>query len=516
MYGKDMIMNKQQVLSLALVAACAVAVSGCAAGDKTGSDAIVLHFATIDGNIEGGGDMVGAQTFVSALEDASGGRMTVELETEFGELEYDAEARLVAAIAAGDVDGGWPGARSFAAGGITGLEPLEMSFTIESTAAQAALVEGDAPDLTKEILEGSGVHSLGLLAGALRRPFATSDPLVSAADWTDARFRVWASPLQEATVRALGGEPVPAGLEWRDRMVAGELDGADFSIVGYEKSDSRDAAQRVTGNVAVSPKLMVLSISSQRWESLSDQQRAWMQDAADQAVAAARSADFAGAEEQSAEALCAEGFGFDFASEEELRELRTAVQPMIDDLSAAEESAELMEAVLAAAEKHPQPDSPRVSESCATADGSIPAGAPAIPDGIYRAQNSVEDVENAGLSNGPGNSGIWTLTVTGGEYALTCRVLDHPDDDCGGAYNDPSTTLDTVLEAGYLRGDDDRVWIVYDASVHDRLEGCGECHGEVEPSESLDWGFDGAALVLTDPTDATEIQWVVNPWEKIG
>ena len=100
-------------------------------------------------------------------------------------------------------------------------------------------------------------------------------------------------------------------------------------------------------------------------------------------------------------------------------------------------NAPLLADVQAIAGRHPNPEAPDVPESCqqpssaAVDTPSIPEEAAAIPDGVYRVEVSLDDVQAAGLSNGPGWTGTWTLEIADGTYAISCRPLDRPTIDCG-------------------------------------------------------------------------------------
>ena len=134
-------MNVRSTRLWAVVAAATVlaACSGGTArgvGDKAGGDTVVLHLATIDGDVNFGGQAYGPQAFVDALTAVSGGRLRVEVEKTYGDRTADAESRLVKAIASGALDGGWPATRAFDGAGITGLEAVETPMTITNYAAE--------------------------------------------------------------------------------------------------------------------------------------------------------------------------------------------------------------------------------------------------------------------------------------------------------------------------------------------------------------------------------------------
>ena len=196
---------------------------------------------------------------MSSLGKVSGGRIKVELKTEYGDGAAEAESNVVKAIASGELDGGWPSTRAFASGGIEGLEVVEAPMTITSYAAEKALVSGPVADKVLARLDGSGVVGLGLAVGPLRRPFAARTPLLGPEDWKGARFRVYNSPVQADAVRALGGTPANLGFGWIDEVRAGRLRGAEFDIAQYAKNGNSTEAGHVTANVVLWPKVFVLA-----------------------------------------------------------------------------------------------------------------------------------------------------------------------------------------------------------------------------------------------------------------
>ena len=176
----------------------------------SGGDTVVLRLATID-VVNGNGQAYGPEAFVENLDAISGGQLQVEVLTDYGAGDAEAESQIVEDIAAGVIDGGWPTVRAFANAGITGLEAVEAPMTITSYDAEKALVSGPVADTVLSRLEGTGVVGLDLAVGPLRRPFAAGEPLLGPEDWQGARFRAYNSPVQADTITALGGEPVNIG-----------------------------------------------------------------------------------------------------------------------------------------------------------------------------------------------------------------------------------------------------------------------------------------------------------------
>ena len=234
--------------------------------DKTGSETVTLHLATIDGEVNPSGMFNAQQVFLDSLESVSDGQLQVDVTTNYGDGAADAESKLVESIASGALDGGWPATRAFADAGIDGLQAVEAPMTITNYAAEKELVSSSTAETVLAQLDGSGVVGLGLSVGPLRRPFAAEAPLLAPADWRGARFRVFNSPVQTDVVTALGGEPANLGFGWTDQLDAGELRGGEFDIGQYSASGLTTEAGFVTSNVVLWPKVFVLSMSQERFD----------------------------------------------------------------------------------------------------------------------------------------------------------------------------------------------------------------------------------------------------------
>jgi len=505
---------------LATMATALVACGGAQPADRTGGDTLQLRFATIDGVVHSSGQLYGPQAFVEGLKSVSGGRLRVEVSTSYGGKDADAESRLVRAIASGDLDGGWPATRAFAEAGITGLEAVEAPMLLSSRSAVRAFVSGPGRARSLEQLKGTGVAGLGLAAGPLRRPFAAKGPLLGVEDWRGAAFRAYNSPVQIDTVRALGGTPVNVGMAWVDQVKDGTLRGAEFDVAQYAANGFTTEAGYVTANVVLWPKVFVLALSQKRFDALTDTQHGWVRQAADRAVQA--SIDGSYDDSASAQKLCGQGARFVAATAGQLSTLRAAIAPVLKRLAADPESAPLLKDVQAIAERHPSADALQVPPDCRNPDSqptvtAATGGVAALPNGLYRTEIPVAAVEAAGISNGPGWSGTWTLKIEDGRYVLTCRALDAPGRDCG------NSVSDKALEAGDLRGSGSNVSFVFDGKLLSSLTGCKlpasgtlEGHCPPVPTYSADWKLAGDSLTFSGGEGADAFHLTIRPWRKIG
>lgn len=497
--------------TIALVAAC----SAAPGTDKSGSDTVVLRLGTID-LINNNGQSYGPEAFVENLAKVSGGRIKVEMTTDYGGGAPEAESNLVKAIASGEEDGGWPSTRAFANAGITGLEAVEAPMTLTSYAAEKTLVSGPVADKLLAKLDGTGVAGLELAVGPLRRPFATKAPLLGPDDWAGATFRIYNSPVQTDAVRLLGATPVNLGFGWIDEVRAGRLRGLEFDIAQYAEGGHTTEAGNVTANVVLWPKIFVLAVSRQRFNALTDKQQSWVREAAEKAMQVSVDATYD--EATIAQGLCAKGTRFISASPDQIAALRTSLRPLVDDLAADPDSGALLREIQAVAADHPGPDIPTVPKDCQQgkankkSSGAVPDDIADLPDGEYRAEITTADVAAAGLRNGDGNSGTWTLTVHRGEYQMRCRPVDIPETDCGG------TVRDSPLDAGHVRGTGNTVTFVHDPELISKLAGCKLPVSETLPdhcgrggSVMLTWELKGDSLTLRG-----DDFWGLEPWTKIG
>jgi TRAP-type C4-dicarboxylate transport system substrate-binding protein len=469
----------------------------------------------------------GVRTFLDSLASVSGGQIQYDLIPSAGGNGADGETKLVQAIADGQVQAGFPATRAFANAGIPGLEAVEAPMTITSYAAEKDLVSGSvASDLLAQ-LKGTGMVGLGLAVGPLRRPFAAIAPLLGPDDWRGVPFRSFNSPIQDATIRALGGNPVEAA-DWLDEIVSGQLRGVDWDIPQDAINSITDSSfatdlPYITANVVLWPKLFVFAVSQKLWDSLTDEQRAWIQEAADAGTKA--SVDAIYDESTAAVQLCDLGVRFVDASAAQLAALKTAVAPVISTLASDPVSGPLLARIQAIAAQHPDTDVPDVPSNCQTLTASpgpsIPLEVSSLPAGTYRVQITAADLDQAGLKIGTGDTGIWSLTINAdGTYVMGCQADADPGVDCG---NIPANTR-TPVQAGYVRGSDRTVWFVPDVQVAARLLGClmpisaAQYHCLPSPAYWLDWASNGTTLTFTNTGGlARDLDSLsLKPWSKVG
>lgn len=520
-------MSGRSVRTLMILAICAVLLGGCGsaqplpAQDKAGAQTLVLHVATPD-VVNNNGQSFGPEAFVHNLESVSGGLLKVDMTLQYGGGAADAETKMVQAIASGEVDGGWPSVRAFSNAGIHGLQAVEAPLTLTNYAAVKALVSGRVAGDLLDQLKGTGIVGLGLAVGPLRRPFAAQAPLLGPGDWKGVTFRSFNSPVQDDAIRALGATPFNAGADWVDATAAGTLRGVEFDIAQYAENGLASEAPYVTANVVLWPKVFVLALSQQRYDALTDQQRAWVHQAAQAATQASVDATYD--ESTPAASLCAVGVRFVDASPSQLSALHNAVAPVIAKLADDPVNGPLLAEIQAIAATYPQIVEPEVPAACrevktASPTPSIPDTVSSLPDGTYRHQVALADVQAAGIpTNQAGWTGTWTLTVKDGIFALSCRSIDQPGVDCGNNPVDGAT-----VEAGLVRGAGNTVYFVGEGDMLLKASGCllppstslpGHC--VVIPPYWLDWSLEGDQLTFSHHGGGPDgLEYELSSWTRI-
>src|SRR5439155_10406898 len=107
---------------------------------------------------------------------------------------------------------------------------------------------------------------------------------------------------------------------------AGMVQGFEKNLLGYRLLGLKTQAPYVTANVELWPQTVALLANSSRMAKLSDSQRGWVRQAAQEA--AARSTSLVEHEDQIVSDLCQAGARFADASMADLARLRRAFAPL--------------------------------------------------------------------------------------------------------------------------------------------------------------------------------------------
>lgn len=277
-------MNKRKVL--AALAAMSLALASCSTGGATdkagGTDApVTLTMIDVASNLNG---FPAVQYFIDRVSVVSKGKLTIDVQLGYTNFAPDAEQQIVHDVADGKADLARIGTRAFDRLGVTSFQALTAPMLIDNYPLQAAVFDHGIPIEMMDGLEPLGVTGLGVMAGPLRRPAATK-PLLAPADWRGLTIETRASDGEVAAVETLGATPtevVGPGLD--EGLASGEIDGLTVDLLQFHLNGRENTTPYVTANVALWPQTLALVVNSDRLSKLTDEQRGWLQEAADDAV----------------------------------------------------------------------------------------------------------------------------------------------------------------------------------------------------------------------------------------
>ena len=265
------------VLLLALLAAGAAGCGDSDPGSKTGgsADPVVLTFA--DGYSDPTFEPAVGH-FMKRVEELSGGQVKVKDVQGWGELAPDFEQQIVGDVASGEADLGWVGTRVFDTLGVTSFQALTAPMLIDSYPLEDAVISGPIPAQMLAGLDSLDVTGLAVLGDGLRKPVAQDQPLVDVADWAGVTFNVFRSDSQEASVSAMGATPTDD--------LSGDVPytAAERNLRIYQTNYVANYPY-VTANVNLWPQTVALLANPAMLSKLSDEQRGWVQRAAEEAAA---------------------------------------------------------------------------------------------------------------------------------------------------------------------------------------------------------------------------------------
>jgi C4-dicarboxylate-binding protein DctP len=494
-----------RIVALAATAVVAAACGGDASlAEKSGGAAapLTLRLGTVESEPIPYAPYV--NEFVRAVEEQSGGSIDIDVAWEAVPWTPESEQTLATMVSDGDIDLALVPTRVWDKLGVTSLRALQAPFLVDSLDLLNAIVGSELTDEMFAGLDPLGVEGLALWPDALRHPLGFERPLLTAADFDGAQLVVPASDTSVRLFRALGADSADA------EVAAGRE--AAFNIGDLYNLGT------FTANITFYPKVNALVANAEVLESLSDDQRdALRQAAADTtayAVATNRS------EADLAAQYCADGGSVALADAADVTELAELAAPVVAELEDDDTTNRII-GEIRELKAETTTDPATAAARCGTVieEVSDPTGPPSevseLPDGVYRVERSLDELEAAGQSNAEGSTGIWTIEVDDGTYVMSCAPLDLPGIDCGNGGNG-------IVEAGYLRGTGNTVWFVYDVEMTSEQNGCqmpvsnepGHCGGGAH--FHVDWALDGDTLTFSNfGPENSGSDFTIEPWTRI-
>lgn len=405
-------------IPIALAVSAALALSACStpptrAGQEI--DPITLSSETV------GPQTVGGDVLARLVETTSAGAVQVT-DPKGASYSEDNEGDIIEALQAGTFDISVLRADRLATAGAASLGVLQTPFLV-TTDAQAAKIAADpvADDLMAD-LDDIGLIGIALVPGGLRHPFGYNKALYGPNDYEGETINTRYGSGIEAILAALGATVDHSIDEREDKARSGELRGIEVS---FQQQAAVDRPAVVTSNVVLYEKFDVVVVRSETWNGMTSAQQASLRSAAVAAglsALAARDTEAKGLERWCSLSQAASVV----ATDEQLTQLKAALQPLIDANLSAPGAADIAKQLseLGAGTSAP------AGISCGTldADGSVASGSAVedasefqvtrqgpqdVLDGVWRIEADLQAMLDAGLSAGDAgaNAGVWTLTI---------------------------------------------------------------------------------------------------------
>jgi TRAP-type C4-dicarboxylate transport system substrate-binding protein len=399
---------------VALIAAAALATTGCQARDRAGGQADVtvkeLTFATTSDP----GPQITA--WVNEVDQLSKGTLKVRFvrDARLGQPKY--EAGTVADVSAGKVDMAWVGARVFDQVGVTSFQALVAPMLIDNLELQGKVFDAGIP---QDMLSGLGkldLVGIGVLPGPMRKVLGVRKPFTKPADFAGAVVGIQDSGVADQTFHALGARAKPVSASAK----LDGLDAYDQQLASIRGNNYASQAKYVTGNLNLWPRPQVIIANHAAYDRLSPDQHEIMAAAAQHAVRVAMEAERTD-ESNAITVLCKAGLTFAQSSEVDLKALENAVAPVYATIRKDPASAALLDRIAALKQSlHRAPDGADCS--------NVPDDQQASRyDGTYEMRIFWPEIKGAdarcvgGAEAGPGGA-IYDMVLEKGIVRLWIRV----------------------------------------------------------------------------------------------
>lgn len=271
---------------------------------------------------------IGAQKFADLVAARSGGKLKVNL---FPNAVLGSDPQNLSAIRGGTLD-----FTTMATGLLAGLNKefmvFDFPFLFRDFKEAYALSDGPIAKTLLGKLEDQGVVGLGIWDLGFRNITNSKRPITKPDDIAGLKLRVIASPIYIETFKALGANPVPMTFgEVYGALESRAIDGQDNPVAVIETAKFAEVQKylSLTRHLYTG---MPLLMSKKTWDSLSPDERAVVQSAADEAKAEERKV-LQSQENESIERL-RKSMQVNEVSADELARMREKVKPVVDKFAA--------------------------------------------------------------------------------------------------------------------------------------------------------------------------------------
>jgi TRAP-type C4-dicarboxylate transport system substrate-binding protein len=426
------------------------------------------------------------QRFADAVSRLSSGKLRVNFREGGWEARKNSELSIIRDVQRDKIDFGWVGSRAWDAVGVTSFDALNAPLLIDSYALEGKVMSSAIPGEMLKGLSSLGLVGLGVLPGPMEKPLGVAKALVVPSDFRGLKIGITRSQIARETLRALGAEakPLPSGGLGPVTGLRG-LDGVATNANGIYSTNYDLVAKylSVSANINLWPRPIVLFTSKKAFASLAPAERAWLRQAARDAIPRALVA-LRAKDREAVSGLCSRGVKLVTAAAADLVRLREAVAPVYAHLEREPETRSFIKSITQMRARLPGAAEP---PTCST---RLRRSAGAIPNGSYAVTITREDARRGGLSPQDDLSQLrekrFRLVLNAGAFVL---YEVHPN---------------RRAEVGFAGR-----YSVY----RDRIDVIGDNGDQL----TARWSFDGERLRFELPVKGDYgVVWGSHPWVRIG
>ena len=311
--------------ALVLLAVLALVGSACAQVPRgVGSQPakLVLTFANgLDQHRE-------LQAIADTVERLSAGSMQIEFDDYVHRDRPDTESAIIDDVVAGRYDMAWVPQRPWPERGIHAFDALVAPLLIDTYPLEGAVLADPIVDEMLAALDGSGVVGLGIVPGPIRYAATRSEPALDLESLKGMTVAIDDTAVAEDALETLGAKATK-------KMTLGgaDLSGADAVIqqLGSIAGNRYDLEMPHVTGLGLWPRPVIVIIGKPRFDALSSDQRAWLAQAVDAAVADQLAA-LPTADVQAIEHMCENGTTFASPTADQRAAFAAAIEPVYERL----------------------------------------------------------------------------------------------------------------------------------------------------------------------------------------
>ena len=346
--------SKKLVAGLLLTSfTLATALTGCGGGDtqqaanNDGAGAETITFTCADVMSTGNNVSLGIHKFAELVEEKSGGSMKIDVHSD---AELGSDVDTVQQVQAGSLDMANSSTDNFAFD--PDVTALCLPYIVSSDKLDAlydAIDNGELGDYYRERMAAQNLHPLMWCEYGFRCYHSSSKPITSPADMKDMKLRATSSPVELAAAEALAA---PAQtVAWGETYTAlqqGTVDG-ESNTFGLLHASKHDEVLKYSATTEHNYSMHILFMAEDKYQDLTDEQKAIIDEAAAEAVAWQREQSGA-LEEEAKEGFKENGVEIVELTDEQKAEWAEAMSSVYDKMVPSTISQEVVDLIRATQE----------------------------------------------------------------------------------------------------------------------------------------------------------------------